>query len=170
MEDFLTALFGSGSPEGAAGNVVKGLFTMLMGNQANKGPSQAQEEAMKRMMQIATGQYNMQAKQANMDLPLRQDLFSSLRNREAERAPRIMPGSFRPSNPYERLNRVGPANPSSLMPSLMGGGTAALGANSKGWNPGAGMGVANPMIAKLAAQKAQQNAAIENQQNTTMGG
>ena len=59
------------------------------------------------------------------------------------------------------------------MPSLMGGGKAALPADSKGWSSGAGMGVANPMIAQMAAQKAQQeqqrNAATETQQNTTMG-
>ena len=148
MEKFIEALFSSDSPEGAAGNVLKGLFTMLMGSQANKGPSQAQEDAMKRMMQIATGQYNMQAKQANMDLPLRQDLFGALRNREAERAPRIQPGSFRPSNPYQRLNRVGPseADRKKLMPSLVGGGKGVLGAGSKGWTPGAGMGVANPLM------------------------
>lgn len=146
LKDFAKAVGGSETGGGAAGNIVSSLFSMLMQNQANEGPSQAQEEAMKRMMQIATGQYNMQAKQANMDLPLRQDLFGALRNREAEKAPRIMPGSFRPSNPYERLNRVGPADPGSLMPSLMGGGKAALGAGSKGWNPGAGMGVANPMM------------------------
>ena len=146
MEKFIEALFSSDSPEGAAGNVLKGLFTMLMGSQANKGPSQAQEDAMKRMMQIATGQYNMQAKHANMDLPLRQDLFGALRNREAEKAPRIQPGSFRPSNPYERLNRVGPANPGSLMPSLMGGGKPALGA---GFTPQAA--TRNPMRPPLPA-------------------
>ena len=172
-EEILKSAGSSGTKEGAAVNIVKSLLGMVMGNQANKGPSKAQDEAMKRMMQIATGQYNMQAKQANMDLPLRQDLFSALRNREADKAPRISPGSFRPSNPYERLNRVGPADPNSLMPSLMGGGKAALPADSKGWSSGAGMGVANPMIAQMAAQKAQQeqqrNAATETQQNTTMG-
>ena len=147
---FLTEVGGSGSKEGAAVNIAKGLLSMLMQNRSNSGPSQAQEDAMRRMMQIATGQYNMQAKQANMDLPLRQDLFGALRNREAERAPRIQPGSFRPSNPYQRLNRVGPseADRKKLMPSLVGGGKGVLGAGSKGWTPGAGMGVANPLIPK----------------------
>ena len=93
---------------------------------SNQGSSQAQEEALKRMMQIATGQYNMQAKQANMDLPFRQDLFGALRNREATKAPRIMPGSFQASNPYENLRRVGPTNPSQLSKALMGQGTPAL--------------------------------------------
>tara|TARA_B100000749_G_C18445292_1_gene474011 strand:+ start:1391 stop:1870 length:480 start_codon:yes stop_codon:yes gene_type:complete len=138
---------GSNSWEGAAINLGKTLLTHLLQGQANQGPSQAQEDAMRRMMQIATGQYNMQAKQANMDLPLRQDLFSSLRNREAERAPRIQPGSFRPSNPYQRLNRVGPseADLKKLMPSLVGGGKGVLGAGSKGWTPGAGLGIGNPL-------------------------
>jgi hypothetical protein len=96
---------------------------------ANRGPSQSQEDALKRMMQIATGQYNMQAQQFQEDMPFRSDLFGALRNREAEKAPRIMPGSFTPSNPYQRLNRVGPANPNALSPALMGGGSPALGAN-----------------------------------------
>ena len=115
----------------------------------DSGNSKAQEEALRRMMQIATGQYNIQAKQANMDLPLRQDLFGALRNREQERAPRLMPGSFRASNPYERLNRVAPMAHNNFDPSatgsiaagLMGGGTPALGANFK--RPGAQV---NPLM------------------------
>lgn len=146
MEDFIEQLFGKAGESGGGNPWVKlgmSLLPGLMSWGANKGSNQAQEEALKRMMQIATGQYNMQAKQANMDLPLRQDLFAALRNREQQKAPRIQPGSFKPSNPYERLNRVGPTNPSALSPALMGAGTPALGA---GYKPPAA--IPNPLISR----------------------
>lgn len=137
---FLEVLFGGGdmTPGGMAASALKSLLPMIISSQANKGPSKAQDEALKRMMQIATGQYNMQAKQFQEDMPFRSDLFGALRNREAEKAPRIMPKSFTPSNPYERLNRVAPTTTTGFDPSkqgsiaaaLMGGGAPALGTAS----------------------------------------
>jgi hypothetical protein len=160
MEDIIKKILGEAGESGGGNPWVQlgmSLLPGLMSWGANKGSNQAQEEALKRMMQIATGQYNMQAKQANMDLPLRQDLFAALRNREQQKAPRIQPGSFKPSNPYERLNRVGPTNPSALSPALMGAGTPALGA---GYQPPAA--IANPLISRggspSATEQQQENA------------
>ena len=139
--------------------VGKQILPHIMKFFGDRGSSQAQEEALKRMMQIATGQYNIQAKQANMDLPLRQDLFAALRNREQERAPRIMPGSFRASNPYERLNRVAPTAMGNFQPSqegsiaaaLMGGGSPAMANFQRSPMPTAPSITQNPLMAALTA-------------------